>query len=100
MKSVIGLSLVILSLASAMTIMDRSSIVTRYGFPRRFIFNSTENRDMHRFANMESLPMLMRNPVPYFFIDMTRQGTHFLDVVDYGRRRTISYWRRFVNFIG
>jgi hypothetical protein len=55
---------------------------------------------MHRFANMESLPMLMRNPVPYFFIDMTRQGTHFLDVVDYGRRRTISYWRRFVNFIG
>ena len=81
-------------------IIDKNLAVSQFGFPRRFIFNSSENRNMDRFANMEALPILIRNPVPYFFIDLTRQGTHFTSMIDYTRVRTASYWYRFLNFFG
>lgn len=84
----------------AVPIIDKNSIVSHFGIPHRFIYNSTDNRNMDRFANMEVLPFLIRNPVPYFFIDLSRQGTHFISMVDYTRGRTTSYWNRFVNLFG
>ena len=90
------LLLTLVSVSHAFALIDVSS----YGYPRRFIFNSTENRNMDRFASMESMPIILRNPVPYSFIEITRRGTQLASAMETTRGRAASLWARMRSWFG
>ena len=91
----LSLLLLLLALTVAMPVLKSG-----FGYPRRFIFNSSDNDSMDRFASMEGLPIIMRNPVPYTFIEITRRGTHLANSVETTRSRAASIWSRLRSFFG